>query len=157
MKNRGCFVLRSSIRRGCAASRLAIANDLIEDDLAPLVLRHCRQFCQVLPCCCANQQLGSSSWSDMDDRIGVCWVRSDEFVVLLWVDERSVACARRSWGNRVRSAGRVRFAWGWQIHVRGHPDEILLLGGKSLVRRRRGTGRLRNPNGSCSRVALLLV
>jgi hypothetical protein len=70
---------------------LSIPDDFVEDDLPSLVLWHPTELRQLLPRRCADEQLRLSSRCDMDDCIGMCRVRSDELVILFWVDECSVA------------------------------------------------------------------
>lgn len=105
---------------------LSIADDLVEDDFSSLVLRHGAELCELLPCGGADEQFWLvTSRSDMYDCVGMCWVRSDELVVLLWVYERGVA---RGGGSRCRSACWMRLARSGQVHVGWHPDEALLGG-----------------------------
>jgi hypothetical protein len=84
-------ISRNKERKGGNPTHLSIADDLVEHDLPSLVLRHPAELRQLLPGRRANEQLRLSSRCDMDNCIGMCRVRSDELVILLWVDKRSVA------------------------------------------------------------------
>jgi len=104
---------------------LSIADDLVEHNLPSLVLWHSAELRQLLPSSGTNEQFWLSSRCDVHNRICVCWVRSDELVILLWVNQGSMAGGRRGGCHGVTARG-MRFARGRQVHVCWHPDETLL-------------------------------